>query len=71
MAAYCVYNTLEAPEKEDYKPSGSGAFSKEITYCLYNGCRYRGGNGVRMYFRHVRADQKRVLEGERVFEMDE
>ena len=42
VAAYCVYNTLEAPEKEDYKPSGSGAFSKEITYCLYNGCRYRG-----------------------------
>ncbi len=42
VAAYCVYNTLEAPEKEPYRPTGDGAFSKEITYCLYNGCRYRG-----------------------------
>ncbi len=42
VAAYCVYNTMEAPEKETYLPHGSGAFSKEITYCLYNGCRYRG-----------------------------
>lgn len=42
VAAYCVYNTREAPENEAYKPSGDGSFSKEITYCLYNGCRYRG-----------------------------
>ena len=42
VAAYCVYNTREAPENETYKPSGDGPFSKEITYCLYNGCRYRG-----------------------------
>ena len=42
VAAYCVYNTREAPENEAYKPSGDGPFSKEITYCLYNGCRYRG-----------------------------
>ena len=42
VAAYCVYNTREAPENEAYKPSGDGSFSREITYCLYNGCRYRG-----------------------------
>ena len=42
VAAYCIYNTSEAPESEAYKPSGDGSFSKEITYCLYNGCRYRG-----------------------------
>ncbi len=42
VAAYCVYNTMEAPEKETYIPDGNSAFSKEITYCLYNGCRYRG-----------------------------
>ena len=42
VAVYCVYNTREAPENETYKPSGDGPFSKEITYCLYNGCRYRG-----------------------------
>lgn len=42
VAAYCVYNTREAPESESYKPTGDGAFSREITYCLYNGCRYRG-----------------------------
>ena len=42
LAAYCVYNTREAPEDELYKPDGRTAFSKEITYCLYNGCRYKG-----------------------------
>lgn len=42
LAAYCVYNTREAPQKEEYVPDGKYAFSKEITYCLYNGCRYRG-----------------------------
>lgn len=42
VAVYCVYNTREAPENEPYEPKDAGAFSKEITYCLYNGCRYRG-----------------------------
>ncbi len=42
VAAYCVYNPLEAPDDVVYVPSGTGAFSREITYCLYNGCRYRG-----------------------------
>lgn len=42
LAVYCVYNTREAPEDEVYRPDGDQAFSKEITYCLYNGCRYKG-----------------------------
>lgn len=42
LAVYCVYNTREAPEDEAYRPDGDQAFSKEITYCLYNGCRYKG-----------------------------
>ena len=42
LVAYCVYNPLEGPDGVPYIPQESGAFSKEITYCLYNGCRYRG-----------------------------
>lgn len=42
LAVYCVYNNREAPQDEPYKPDTDGAFSKEITYCLYNGCRYKG-----------------------------
>ena len=42
LVAYCVYNPLEGPDGVPYIPQDSGAFSKEITYCLYNGCRYRG-----------------------------
>lgn len=42
LAVYCVYNTREAPKDRLYQPDGKKAFSKEITYCLYNGCRYQG-----------------------------
>ncbi|HIR27254.1 MAG TPA: hypothetical protein IAB84_04705 [Candidatus Choladousia intestinigallinarum] len=42
VAAYCLYNTREAPEDERYTHDGEGSLSKEITYCLYSGCRYRG-----------------------------
>lgn len=42
VAAYCLYNTREAPEDEKYTYEGEGSLSKEITYCLYSGCRYRG-----------------------------
>ena len=42
VAAYCLYNTREAPEDERYTYDGEGSLSKEITYCLYSGCRYRG-----------------------------
>lgn len=42
LAVYCLYNTREAPEDEPYQPDSTQAFSKEITYCLYNGCRYKG-----------------------------
>ena len=36
MAAYCLYNTREAPEDEKYTYDGEGSLSKEITYCLYS-----------------------------------
>ncbi len=42
LLAYCLYNTKEGPADKRYVPDGSGSFSKEITYCLYNGSRYKG-----------------------------
>ncbi|MDY3250969.1 MAG: SpaA isopeptide-forming pilin-related protein [Candidatus Choladocola sp.] len=42
VVAYCLYNTREAPDTVDYEPDGTKSFSKEITYCMYNGCRYQG-----------------------------